>query len=95
VPEHLDAVVGQRAHLLLERPGAREHEPAGRAAERAHEHVDALLLREAADEYLAAYVALAARLKAKWVIVHGGYHFTSDVSLRKEAAIRRLARTLY
>jgi sugar phosphate isomerase/epimerase len=51
------------------------------------------ILREAADEYLAAYVALAARLKAKWVIVHGGYHFTSDVSLRKEAAIRRLART--
>jgi sugar phosphate isomerase/epimerase len=49
-------------------------------------------LREAADQYLAAYVSLAARLKAKWVIVHGGYHFTSDVEIRKEAAIARLAR---
>jgi sugar phosphate isomerase/epimerase len=49
-------------------------------------------LREAADQYLAAYVSLAARLEAKWVIVHGGYHFTSDKTLRKEAAIARLAR---
>lgn len=51
------------------------------------------ILRDATDEYLAAYVALAAKLKAKWAIVHGGYSFTSDVKLRKEAAIARLART--
>jgi sugar phosphate isomerase/epimerase len=51
-------------------------------------------LREAADRYLAAYVSLAQRLGAKWVIVHGGYHFTSDKDLRKEASIARLARTL-
>jgi sugar phosphate isomerase/epimerase len=51
-------------------------------------------LRQAADEYLAAYVALAARLKAKWVIVHGGYHFTSDVKIRKATAIARLAHTV-
>jgi sugar phosphate isomerase/epimerase len=51
-------------------------------------------LREAADRYLAAYVSLAARLGAKWVIVHGGYHFSSDRELRKEASIARLARVL-
>lgn len=51
------------------------------------------LLREATDQYLEAYLALAARLRAKWVIVHGGYNFTSDVKSRKEAAIARLART--
>jgi len=51
------------------------------------------ILRDATDQYLAAYVALAARLRAKWVIVHGGYSFTSDVKSRKEAAIARLART--
>lgn len=50
-------------------------------------------LREAADQYLRAYVSLAARLGAKWVIVHGGYHFSSDKEIRKEAAIARLART--
>lgn len=48
-------------------------------------------LRQAADRYLAAYVDLASRLAAKWVIVHGGYHFTSDRDLRKAAAIERLA----
>ncbi|MDX2159275.1 MAG: TIM barrel protein [Hyphomicrobiaceae bacterium] len=49
-------------------------------------------LRQAADRYLEAYIDLAARLHAKWVIVHGGYHFTADKALRKNAAIERLRR---
>ncbi len=49
-------------------------------------------LREAADHYLNAYVDLATRLGAKWVIVHGGYHFTADATLRQDAAIARLKR---
>jgi sugar phosphate isomerase/epimerase len=51
-------------------------------------------LREAADRYLEAYIDLAARLRAEWVVVHGGYHFTSDVGLRKQAAIDRLKRAV-
>ena len=51
------------------------------------------ILRDATDQYIAAYVSLAARLRAKWVIVHGGYHFTADTTLRQEAAVARLART--
>ena len=47
-------------------------------------------LRNAVDRYLQAYVDLAARLGAEWVVVHGGYHFTSDMRLRKQAAIDRL-----
>lgn len=49
-------------------------------------------LSNAADQYLEAYVSLAAHLKAKWVIVHGGYHFTSDKTRRQQAAISRIAR---
>lgn len=49
-------------------------------------------LRDAADRYLEAYIDLAARIDAKWVIVHGGYHFSADYAERKEAAIARLAR---
>jgi sugar phosphate isomerase/epimerase len=49
-------------------------------------------LREAADRYLEAYIDLAARIEAKWVIVHGGYHFTNDRALRQQAAIERLGR---
>lgn len=49
-------------------------------------------LRDAADQYLRAYIDLAKQLAAEWVVVHGGYHFTSDVGLRKEASIERLKR---
>ena len=41
-----------------------------------------------------AYIDLAARLGAEWVVVHGGYHFTSDVRLRKQASIDRLKRAV-
>ncbi len=49
-------------------------------------------LRDAADAYLEAYIDLAARLQAEWVVVHGGYHFTDDRGLRQAAAIERLKR---
>lgn len=49
-------------------------------------------LREAADRYLEAYIDLSVRLEAKWIIVHGGYHFTADRPLRKAAAVERLQR---
>ena len=51
-------------------------------------------LRDAADRYLRAYIDLAARLGAEWVVVHGGYHFTSDVRLRRQASIDRLKRAV-
>ncbi len=49
-------------------------------------------LREAADAYLKAYIDLAVKLKARWVVVHGGYHFTSCKAVRKQASIERLKR---
>jgi sugar phosphate isomerase/epimerase len=51
-------------------------------------------LRDAADQYLRTYIDLAQRLKAEWVVVHGGYHFTSDVAMRKQASIDRLKRAV-
>jgi sugar phosphate isomerase/epimerase len=47
---------------------------------------------KASDEYLAAYIAAAGRLGAGWIVVHGGYHFTSDKKARMEAAVARIAR---
>ena len=46
----------------------------------------------AADAYLAAYLDAAKKLGAGWVVVHGGYHFTSDKKARMEAAVSRIAR---
>jgi sugar phosphate isomerase/epimerase len=49
-------------------------------------------LRDAVDRYLEAYMDLARRLGAGWIVVHAGYHFTSDLERRKAAALDRLKR---
>lgn len=49
-------------------------------------------LCDAVDQYLKAYVDLAKRLGAGWIVVHAGYHFTSDFERRKAAALDRLRR---
>jgi sugar phosphate isomerase/epimerase len=47
---------------------------------------------KSADDYLAAYVDAAKELGAGWIVVHGGYHFTSDKKARMDAAVARIAR---
>jgi len=47
---------------------------------------------EAADEYFRAYIAATKNVGAEWLIVHGGYHFTSDKPARLKAATERLKR---
>jgi sugar phosphate isomerase/epimerase len=51
-------------------------------------------VRDAADRYLTAYIDLAAKTGAEWVVVHGGYHFTGCYELRKQASIERLKRAV-
>ena len=48
--------------------------------------------RQAADQYLFAYVDMAKRLAAEWVVVHAGFHFTADYEERKAASLGRLKR---
>ena len=47
---------------------------------------------EAVDRYLEAYIEIAPRLGAEWVVVHAGYHFTSDREMRMRAGRERLER---
>ncbi len=47
---------------------------------------------EAMDQYLQSYVDIYPKLGAKWIVVHGGYHFTSDKKMRMEAGLERLKR---
>jgi sugar phosphate isomerase/epimerase len=47
---------------------------------------------EAVDRYLRGYVDVYGRLGAQWIVVHAGYHFTSDKDLRMEAGLERLKR---
>ena len=45
---------------------------------------------EAVDRYLEAYVDAAALLGAEWIVVHAGFHFTSDRDQRMQAGLERL-----
>jgi sugar phosphate isomerase/epimerase len=47
---------------------------------------------KAADAYLEAYIDAAEQLGAGWIVVHGGYHFSSDKRARMDAAVARIAR---
>jgi sugar phosphate isomerase/epimerase len=47
---------------------------------------------EAMDQYLRSYVDIYSKLGAAWMVVHGGYHFTSDKKMRMEAGLDRLKR---
>jgi sugar phosphate isomerase/epimerase len=44
------------------------------------------------DDYLRANVDLASRLGCEWVVVHGGYHFSSALKERIAASLERLKR---
>jgi sugar phosphate isomerase/epimerase len=47
---------------------------------------------EAVDRYLEAYVEIAPRLGAEWIVMHAGFHFTSDKEMRMKAGLDRLQR---
>ena len=47
---------------------------------------------DAVDAYLKSYVDMFGKLGASWVVVHAGYHFTSDKEMRMKAGRERLVR---
>ena len=47
---------------------------------------------EAVDAYLRSYVDIFPKLGAQWIVVHAGYHFTSDKKMRMAAGKERLKR---
>jgi sugar phosphate isomerase/epimerase len=47
---------------------------------------------DAVDRYLEAYVEIAPRLGAEWIVMHAGFHFTSDKEMRMTAGLERLQR---
>ena len=46
----------------------------------------------AVDEYMRANIDLANRIGCEWIVVHAGYHFSSDVEARIQASTERLER---
>jgi sugar phosphate isomerase/epimerase len=49
---------------------------------------------DAVEAYLKAYVDASVRLGAKWIVMHAGFHFTSDKAQRMQAGRDRLRRVV-
>ena len=49
---------------------------------------------DAVEAYLKAYVDASVRLGAKWIVMHAGFHFTSDKAERMQAGRERLKRVI-
>src|SRR5258708_28467840 len=49
---------------------------------------------DAVERYLEAYVGAAVRLGAGWIVVHAGFHFTSDREQRMQVGRERLRRVV-
>jgi sugar phosphate isomerase/epimerase len=52
------------------------------------------LVADSVDAYLKAYADAAERLGAGWIVVHAGYHFSSNVTRRMQAGLDRLRRVI-
>jgi len=52
------------------------------------------VLSDAVDQYLKSYIDLAKRLGCEWIVVHAGYHFTSDFKARQSAALEHIQRAV-
>ncbi|MGB6446430.1 MAG: sugar phosphate isomerase/epimerase family protein [Xanthobacteraceae bacterium] len=49
-------------------------------------------VRDGVDRYLTGHMDACKRLGGEWMVVHAGYHFTSDVHLRMQTGLERLER---
>ena len=49
-------------------------------------------VRDGVDRYLFGHMDACKKLGGEWIVVHAGYHFTSDYALRRDAALERLGR---
>jgi sugar phosphate isomerase/epimerase len=52
------------------------------------------IVGDAVESYLKAYVDASVRLGAKWIVMHAGFHFTSDKAERMKAGRDRLQRVV-
>jgi sugar phosphate isomerase/epimerase len=50
------------------------------------------LVAEGVERYLLAYIDIYRRLGARWIVLHAGFHFTSDRAQRMQAGLARIQR---
>jgi sugar phosphate isomerase/epimerase len=52
------------------------------------------IVADAVEAYLKAYIDASVRLGARWIVMHAGFHFTSDKPQRMRAGRERLKRVI-
>src|SRR5580704_8995609 len=87
----ISGVRGSRVKALCERYGVRLGLHTASAVNVAEY---APIVADAVEAYLKAYVDASVRLGAKWIVMHAGFHFTSDKSQRKREGRERLRRVI-
>jgi sugar phosphate isomerase/epimerase len=50
------------------------------------------VVADAVDDYLRRYIDMYGKLGARWIVVHAGYHFSSDKAKRMQAGLARIQR---
>jgi sugar phosphate isomerase/epimerase len=87
----ISGVRGSRVKALCERHGVRLGLHTASAVNVAEY---APIVADAVEAYLKAYVDASVRLGAKWIVMHAGFHFTSDKAQRMQAGRERLRRVI-
>jgi sugar phosphate isomerase/epimerase len=85
----IDAIRAGRIRDICERNGIRLGLHTSSAVNVAEQ---APYVADAVETYLRTYVDASVRLGAKWIVVHAGFHFTSDKAERMRAGRERLKR---
>ena len=51
-------------------------------------------VRDGVDRYIFGHMDTCKKLGGEWMVIHAGFHFTSDVKMRMEAGLERIKRTV-
>ncbi len=87
----ISGVRGARVRALCEKHGVRIGLHTASAVNVAEY---APYVADAVEAYLKAYVDASVRLGARWIVVHAGFHFTSDKTQRMQTGLARLKRVI-
>jgi sugar phosphate isomerase/epimerase len=87
----ISGVRGSRVRALCERHGVSLGLHTASAVNVAE---SAPYVGDAVEAYLKAYVDASVRLGAKWIVMHAGFHFTSDKAERMKTGLARLKRVI-
>ena len=93
-PNRLDSWGRERANAVREFCGRNEIHLSLHTSSGVNVAEVAPLVSDAVDRYLRGYIDLARLLGCEGVVVHGGYHFSSQLEARKTASVERLKRAV-